>query len=126
MANTTFKGTLRSEGGYSSIATATGTGVETTQMSISTAGFASLSLCASQHSVTSGNANVSIDEWAFYSDLLTASEISTLYNSGSIETPANLHTNNLQEVVSFGASNALNFYGSIYSGTINGGTTTAY
>jgi len=41
MANTTFKGTLRSEGGYSSIATATGTGVETTQMSISTAGFAS-------------------------------------------------------------------------------------
>ena len=42
MANTTFKGTLRSEGGYSSIATAASTGVETTQMSISTAGFASL------------------------------------------------------------------------------------
>ena len=42
MATTTFKGTLRSEGGYSSIATASGTGTETTQMSISTAGFASL------------------------------------------------------------------------------------
>ena len=42
MANTTFKGTLRSEGGYSSIATAASTGIETTQMSISTAGFASL------------------------------------------------------------------------------------
>ena len=42
MANTTFKGTLRSEGGYSSIATAASTGVETTQMSISSAGFASL------------------------------------------------------------------------------------
>ena len=42
MANTTFKGTLRSEGGYSSIATAANTGVETTQMSISSAGFASL------------------------------------------------------------------------------------
>ena len=42
MANTTFKGTLRSEGGYSSIATAANTGIETTQMSISTAGFASL------------------------------------------------------------------------------------
>jgi hypothetical protein len=41
MANTTFKGTLRSEGGYSSIATAANTGIETTQMSISTAGFAS-------------------------------------------------------------------------------------
>ena len=42
MANTTFKGTLRSEGGYSSIATAAKTGIDTTQMSISTAGFASL------------------------------------------------------------------------------------
>ena len=42
MANTTFKGTLRSEGGYSSIATAASTGVETTQMSISSAGFISL------------------------------------------------------------------------------------
>ena len=42
MANTTFKGTLRSEGGYSSIATAATTGVETTQMSITSAGFASL------------------------------------------------------------------------------------
>ena len=42
MANTTFKGTLRSEGGYSSIATAASTGVETTQMSISSAGFTSL------------------------------------------------------------------------------------
>ena len=42
MANTTFKGTLRSEGGYSSIATAASTGVETTQMSISSTGFTSL------------------------------------------------------------------------------------
>ena len=42
MANTTFKGTLRSEGGYSSIATAAATGTETTQMSISSAGFTSL------------------------------------------------------------------------------------
>tara|TARA_R100000781_G_scaffold109278_1_gene74164 strand:- start:23 stop:649 length:627 start_codon:yes stop_codon:yes gene_type:complete len=42
MANTTFKGTLRSEGGYSSIATNATTGAETTQMSISTAGFSSL------------------------------------------------------------------------------------
>lgn len=42
MANTTFKGTVRSEGGYSSIATAATTGAETTQMSISSAGFTSL------------------------------------------------------------------------------------
>ena len=42
MANTTVKGTLRSNGGYSSIATTAGTGAETTQMSISSAGFTSL------------------------------------------------------------------------------------
>jgi len=42
MATTTFKGTLRSEGGYSSIVTAANTGTETTQMSITSAGFASL------------------------------------------------------------------------------------
>ena len=42
MANTTFKGTLRSEGGYSSIVTAGTTGVETTQLSITSAGSASL------------------------------------------------------------------------------------
>ena len=42
MATTTFKGTLRSEGGFSSIATASGTGTETTQMSITSAGFTSL------------------------------------------------------------------------------------
>lgn len=88
--------------------------------------FASLSLCASQHNISGGNANVSIDEWAFYSDILTSTESSTLYNSGTIETPENLHTNNLQEVVSFAASNALDTYTGIYSGTINGGTTTAY
>lgn len=92
----------------------------------STTSLVSLSLCASQHSITSGNANVGIDEWAFYSDVLTGSEVSTIYNSGAIETPANLHTNNLQEVVSFGASNALETYGSIYQGSISGGSTTAY
>jgi len=42
MANTTYKGTLRSEGGYSSIATNSTTGAETTQMSVSSAGVASL------------------------------------------------------------------------------------
>ena len=38
MANTTFKGTLRSEGGYSQIATADATGVETTNTSIDSSG----------------------------------------------------------------------------------------
>ena len=52
MANTTFKGTLRSEGGYSSIATTASTGAETTQMSISSAGF--ISLDANTMSVEAG------------------------------------------------------------------------
>lgn len=92
----------------------------------SSATFASLSLCASQHNISGGNANVDIDEWAFYSDILTSSEATTIYNSGTIETPENLHTNNLQEVVSFAANNAIDTYTGIYSGTISGGTTTAY
>lgn len=92
----------------------------------SAATFGSLSLCAAQHSITGGNFNGSIDEWAFYSDILTSSEVTTLYNSGSIVTPENLHTNNLQEVVSFGASNALSTYSGLYGGTINGGSTNTY
>ena len=42
MGNTTFSGPIRSTGGFTSVARATGTGTETTQMSISSAGFASL------------------------------------------------------------------------------------
>ena len=42
MGNSTFSGPIRSKGGFTSIATASGTGTETTQMSISSAGFASL------------------------------------------------------------------------------------
>ncbi len=61
MANTTFKGTLRSEGGYSSIATAASTGVETTQMSISSAGFTSLdanTLATEAGTVTGGTGTI--------------------------------------------------------------------
>ena len=42
MGNSTFSGPIRSTGGFTSIASASGTGTETTQMSISSAGFASL------------------------------------------------------------------------------------
>jgi hypothetical protein len=42
MGNSTFSGPIRSTGGFTSVARATGTGTETTQMSISSAGFASL------------------------------------------------------------------------------------
>jgi len=42
MANSTFKGTLRSEGGYSQISTADATGVETTNTTIDSSGNASI------------------------------------------------------------------------------------
>lgn len=42
MANTTFKGTLRSEGGFQQIATTASTGVETTNTSIDSSGNASV------------------------------------------------------------------------------------
>ena len=42
MGNSTFSGPIRSKGGFTSIATTSGTGAETTQMSISSAGFTSL------------------------------------------------------------------------------------
>ena len=42
MGNSTFSGPIRSTGGFTSIASASGTGTETTQMSISSAGVASL------------------------------------------------------------------------------------
>jgi hypothetical protein len=60
MANTTFKGTLRSEGGYSSIATAASTGTETTQMSISSAGFTSLdaNTMATEAGITGGTGTI--------------------------------------------------------------------
>lgn len=74
-----------------------------------------------------GNTNADIDEWALYKDVLTSSEVSTLYNSGTIVSPESLHTNNLHEVVSFGASNAFNLYSTnITSATISGGSTVAY
>ena len=92
----------------------------------SAATFGSLSLGAAQHSITGGNFNGSIDEWAFYSDILTSTEVNTLYNSGTIVSPHLLHTDNLQEVVQFGASNSINTHAGIYGGVINGGTTTAY
>ena len=42
MGNSTFSGPIRSKGGFTSIATTAGTGAETTQMSISSAGFTSI------------------------------------------------------------------------------------
>lgn len=92
----------------------------------SAATFASLCLCASQHNISGGNANVDIDEWTFYNDVLTSGEVATLYNNGISAAADTLHTDNLSEAVSFGASNTLDLYASNYSGTITGGSTVAY
>ena len=76
MANTTYKGTLRSEGGYSSIATAATTGAETTQMSITSAG------------VTSLDANTLATEAA--TGITTGS--GTIYRSSVVRTGGVIHT----------------------------------
>lgn len=81
---------------------------------------------AVSNTTAAGAAKVDMDEWAFYSDVLTSSEASTLYNSGTIVSPHTLHTNNLQEVVQFGASGALNTYGNDFGGTVEGGSTGSY
>lgn len=92
----------------------------------SAATFASLSLCAAQHNISGGNANIDMDEWSFYNDVLTSGEVTTLYNNGISKAADTLHTDNLSEAVSFGASNTLDTYASNYSGTITGGSTVAY
>jgi len=81
---------------------------------------------AVSNTTAAGAAKIAMDEWAFYTDVLTSSEIETIYNSGTAESPESLHTNNLQEVVSFGASNATNTYGSAFGGSVQGGSTRAY
>lgn len=81
---------------------------------------------AVSNTTAAGAAKVDMDEWAFYSDVLTSSEASTLYNSGTIVSPHTLLTNNLDEVVQFGASNALNTYGNDFGGSIVGGSTALY
>ena len=86
-----------------------------------------LALCAAQHNVTAGVANVHFDEWAFYNDLLTSTEVAALYNSGTIVSPHTINTNNIQEVVQFtNVTTNLNTQYGNYSGTITGGTVEAY
>lgn len=86
-----------------------------------------LCLCASQHNVGSGNSNIFMDEWAFYNDLLTSTEVSALYNSGTIVSPHTINTTNLQEVVQFtSVTTSINTYLGNYSGTISGGTVEQY
>lgn len=78
------------------------------------------------NTTAAGTCNIGMDEWALYTDVLSSSEVSTLYNSGTIVSPHTLHTNNLQEVVQFGASNAVNRYGTAFGGSVVGGSTGTY
>ena len=86
-----------------------------------------LTLCAATHSTTGGNSNIDIDEWAFYNDILTSAEATTLYNSGTIADASTLHTGNLIEAVRFAASNSADTYAGIYNTiTVSGGSTNTY
>jgi len=81
---------------------------------------------AISNTTAAGACKVDMDEWAFYTDILTSSEATTLYNSGTIVSPHTLLTNNLQEVVQFGASGDVNTYGSAFGGAVDGGSTGTY
>jgi len=81
---------------------------------------------AVSNTTAAGASNIDMDEWALYTDVLSSSEVTTLYNSGTIVSPHTLHTNNLQEVVQFGASNAVNRYGTAFGGSVVGGSTGTY
>lgn len=88
---------------------------------------ARLTLGASAHAITSGNSQVDIDEWAFYSGLLTSTQVTALYNSGVIVDAKNINSTNLETSIRFGASNALDIYGPLFTNTtVSGGSTIAY
>ena len=103
----------------SSAATASGTRTAMTA--------ARLTLGASAHNITGGNSQVDIDEWAFYSGVLTSTQVSALYNSGVIVDAKNINSTNLETSIRFGASNALDIYGPLFTNTtVSGGSTIAY
>ena len=77
------------------------------------------------NTTAAGTCNIGMDEWALYQDVLTSSEVSTLYNSGNIANPNTLLSTNLHEVVSFADRDpdTLNGY---FDATIQGGSTISY
>ncbi len=87
-------------------------------------------LCiASQcHNLTgTGNANCDIDEWAYYSSVLTTTKITALYNSGAIKAADLIDNTALRESLRFDINNNITSTSNLYSSaTITGGTTPLY
>ena len=81
--------------------------------------------CENIHTTASaGNANVDIDEFKVYTDILTSSEISTLYNSGTITDSSQTHSSSLLTEWTFDSDE--HDSAALYDTQIVGGSRTAY
>jgi len=81
--------------------------------------------CENIHTTSSaGNANVDIDEFKVYTDVLSSSEISTLYNSGTIADSSQTHSSSLLTEWTFDSDE--HDSAALYDSSIVGGSRTAY
>lgn len=82
-------------------------------------------ICENIHTTASaGNANVDIDEFKIYTDILSSSEISTLYNSGTITDSSQTHSSSLLTEWTFDSDEQDS--AGLYSSSIVGGSRTSY
>ena len=81
--------------------------------------------CENIHTTASaGNANVDIDEFKVYTDILTPSEITTLYNSGTITDSSQTHSSSLLTEWTFDSDE--HDSAALYDTSIVGGARTSY
>ena len=85
-------------------------------------------LCSAVSNTTAtGNCKVDMDEWAYYNKVLSTSEITTLYNSGTIKAANLLVSSGLQSSCRFDINNSPTTTGTAYTSvSISGGTTPSY
>ena len=81
--------------------------------------------CENIHTTASaGNANVDIDEFKVYTDILSSSEITTLYNSGVPTDSSQTHSSSLLTEWTFDTDEQDS--AGLYTTSIVGGSRTAY
>ena len=81
--------------------------------------------CENIHTTSSaGNANVDIDEFKVFTDVLSSSEVSTLYNSGTIADSSQTHSSSLLTEWTFDSDE--HDSNSLYDTQIVGGSRTSY
>lgn len=81
--------------------------------------------CENIHTTASaGNANVDIDEFKVFTDVLSSSEVSTLYNSGTIADSSQTHSSSLLTEWTFDSDE--HDSNSLYDTQIVGGSRTSY